>query len=75
MPSPVLPIPPESDDRPSTGVQPAVLGYDEAATYIGMKRSWLEHSDVPRVRLGRRVLFLIADLDTYLAQRRDRDAA
>jgi hypothetical protein len=30
----------------------------------------LERSDVPQVRLGRRVLFLRADLDAYLRQRR-----
>ena len=50
-------------------VKAAVLGYDAAAAYIGMKRSWLEHSDVPRVKLGRRVVFRIVDLDDYLKQR------
>jgi predicted DNA-binding transcriptional regulator AlpA len=45
------------------------LGYDEAARYLGVKRSWLEHSDVPRVKLGRRVVFRIVDLDTYLERR------
>lgn len=53
----------------------AALHVQEAAAYIGMSKSWLAHSDVPRVRLGRAVRYLVADLDAYLLQRRDRDAA
>lgn len=48
----------------------AVLNYDKAAAYIGMSRSWLEHSNIPRVKQGTRVLFRIVDLDAHLAQRR-----
>ena len=58
-----------------TLVTPAALTAKEAARYIGMSLSWLEHSDVPRVRLGRAVRYLRSDLDLYLAQRRDLDAA
>ncbi len=47
----------------------------EAARYIGMSLSYVEHSDIPRVRLGRAVRYLRADLDSYLAQRRDRAIA
>ena len=47
----------------------------QAAHYIGMSASWLRQSDVPRVRLGAAVRYLRADLDAYLAQRRDLDAA
>jgi len=54
---------------------PAALTAKEAAQYIGMSLSWLQHSDVPRVRLGAAVRYLRADLDVYLAQRRDLDAA
>ena len=57
----------------ASGVEPVrvpVLGYDDAAAYIGMSRSWLEHSNIPRVRQGSRVVFLVADLDTHLRQRR-----
>ena len=53
----------------------AALTTDEAARYIKMSRSFVEHSDIPRVRLGRSVRYLVSDLDAYLAQRRDRDAA
>jgi excisionase family DNA binding protein len=53
----------------------AAMTKQEAAAYLSMSVSWLEHSDVPRVKLGTRVRFLRDDLDAYLAQRRDRDAA
>ena len=56
-------------------IVPAALTVKEAAQYIGMSVSWLHHSDVPRVRLGAAVRYLRADLDAYLAQRRDLDAA
>lgn len=47
------------------------LRIDEAADYLGVSRSYVERSDIPRVRLGRRVVFRIVDLDRYLAQRCD----
>lgn len=47
----------------------------EAATYLGMSESWLWHSDMPRVRLGRRVKFLRDDLDAYLKARRTHGVA
>lgn len=47
----------------------------DAASYIDMSVRWLWDSDVPRVRLGRRVKFLRADLDAYLTQRRTHGAA
>lgn len=49
---------------------PAAFPLKEAAAYISMSPSWLEHSDVPRVRLGRCVRYLRADLDRYLEARR-----
>lgn len=63
-----------SDTRPTEPFV-AALRVPDAARYIGMSQSWLEHSDVPRVRLGRAVRYLVKDLDMYLAQRRDMDAA
>ena len=49
----------------------AALRLREAAAYVGMSASWLAHSDMPRVRMGRRAtVYLIADLDAYLAARR-----
>lgn len=51
------------------------LSAKDAAAYIDMSVSWLWHSDVPRIRLGRRVKFLRADLDAYLAARRTHGAA
>lgn len=70
-PLPAIP----TEDRNSKEIRPAVLGYDAAARYIGMSRSWLEHSNITRVRQGTRVGFLIADLDNHLAANRDRDVA
>lgn len=54
----------------SSGAEQAAFSIKDAARYMGMSLSWLEHSDVPRVRLGRRVLFLREDLDRYLRARR-----
>jgi hypothetical protein len=54
---------------------PAVLSARDAARYIGMSESWLWRSDVPRVRMGSRVNFLVCDLDAYLVQRRSHGAA
>jgi excisionase family DNA binding protein len=47
----------------------AVLTAKEAAAYLGMSVSWVEHSDLPRVRLGRAVRYRRQDLDAYLAAR------
>jgi predicted DNA-binding transcriptional regulator AlpA len=46
------------------------LSADEAAAYIGMSRSWLWSSDIPRVRLGRSVKWLREDLEQYLRNHR-----
>lgn len=48
---------------------PVIGGYDETAAYMHVSKSWLEHSDVPRARLGRRVVFLRAIVDQYLVNR------
>jgi predicted DNA-binding transcriptional regulator AlpA len=53
----------------------ATLSASEAADYIGMSESWLRRSDVPRVRLGSRVIFMRSDLNAYLAQRRTHGSA
>jgi predicted DNA-binding transcriptional regulator AlpA len=52
-----------------SGAERAVFTAEEAARYIGMSTSWLWHSDVPRVRLGRAVRFRRVDLDAYVAAR------
>jgi predicted DNA-binding transcriptional regulator AlpA len=59
----------------SEAERPFQFDLAEAAAYIGMSRSWLEHSDVPRVRLGTRVKFLREDLEAYLRARRTHGAA
>jgi predicted DNA-binding transcriptional regulator AlpA len=46
-----------------------VFEFDEAAAFLKVSRSWLEHSDVPRARLGRRVVFLRSQLLAYVAAR------
>lgn len=56
-----------------------VLTTDEAAAYLRVSTSWLWRSDVPRVRLGRRVLWLRSQLLAYaerhLTHRIDPEAA
>lgn len=43
----------------------AILSREEAADFLRMSLSWLTHSDVPRVRLGRRTVFLRSQLVRY----------
>jgi hypothetical protein len=43
-----------------------ILSREEAAEFIRMSLSWLTHSDVPRVRLGRRTVFLKSQLIRYM---------
>lgn len=59
----------------ASGEERGAFTTDEAAAYIRMSPRWLEKSDVPRVRLGRCVRFLRADLDAYLAARRTHGSA
>lgn len=42
----------------------------EAAAFIGMSPNWLWQSDIPRVKLGRRVHWLREDLEAYLRNHR-----
>lgn len=46
-----------------------VFDVDEAARFIRMSPDWLERSDVPRARLGRRIVFLKSELLAYVACR------
>lgn len=46
-----------------------VLEVKEAAAFIRMSEEWLERSDVPRAKLGRRVLFLRSELLAYVKAR------
>ena len=46
----------------------------QTATYLGMSERWVWQSDLPRVRLGRRVKFLRVDVDAYVAARRTHGA-
>jgi 3-hydroxymyristoyl/3-hydroxydecanoyl-(acyl carrier protein) dehydratase len=69
------PTPRHPAEGPGQTIRPGALGVEAAAQYIGMSVSWLQHSDVPRVKLGRRVLYRTMDLDRYLAQRTDLDVA
>ena len=43
-----------------------VFGLDEAAKFIRVSREWLERSDIPRARLGRRIVFLKSQLLAYV---------
>ncbi len=72
MPTTPLPAVPTGTAR----IAPTALQLVEAAAYISMSTSWLKHSDVPRVRLGKRaVVYLVKDLDAYLAARRSHGEA
>jgi hypothetical protein len=46
-----------------------VFGLDEAAKFIRMSPEWLERSDIPRARLGRRIVFLKSQLLAYVTKR------
>ena len=48
---------------------PAGLNVQEAARYVGVSATTLARSDCPRVRIGRRVVYRVVDLDAYLANR------
>lgn len=53
----------------------ARIGYDAAAVYLGVNvstlRSWVCRRQVPHIRLsGRVVVFDVAELDRWLAERR-----
>lgn len=57
-------------------LRPAALRVKQAAQYIGMSERWLVCSDVPRIRLTpRATVYLIADLDKYLTDRRSHGTA
>ncbi len=44
-----------------------VYDVKEAAAFLRMSEDWLERSDVPRARMGRRILFLKSELLAYVA--------
>lgn len=46
-----------------------VLSLEEAARVLKMSTSWLEKSDVPRVRMGRAVRYLKSQLLAYANSR------
>lgn len=46
-----------------------VYDLKKAAEFICMSPDWLEGSDVPRARLGRRVVFLRSELLAYVTAR------
>ena len=55
----------------TTPIEPAALNVEEAARYLGgISADWLARSDCPRVRFGRRVVFLVSDLRAFAVQRR-----
>ena len=54
----------------TTPTPPIALTVKAAAQATGLSESYLHHSDIPRVRAGRRVLFLVTDLLAYLEARR-----
>ncbi len=66
---------------PSTSPRPRLLTEKQAAPYIGMSRSFLRQSRMngrrknrtpgpPFLKIGRKVLYLCEDLDTWLLEHR-----
>ncbi len=54
-----------------TGTETVIaLDVKKAAKAIDMSESWLHHSNIPRVKLGARVVFLVSDLTAFLKARR-----
>lgn len=51
-----------------------LIGIEEAATYLGIKKatlySWASKRSVPSVKMGRRLLFDLKDLDELVDLRR-----
>lgn len=43
-----------------------VMDIEGAAAYLKVSRDWLHRSDIPRARLGRRIVFLRSELLTYV---------
>ena len=56
-------------------IAPAALSLVEAAHYLSVSADWLARSDCPRVRLGRRIVFRVVDLDAFLKARSTHAAA
>lgn len=46
-----------------------ILNVSEAADYLGVSASWLWKSDVPRARLGKRVVWIRSQLLAYAEAR------
>ena len=46
-----------------------VLSLEEAARVLKMSTSWVEKSDVPRIRMGRAVRYLKSQLLAYASHR------
>jgi hypothetical protein len=55
--------------------EPFRFDAEDAARYIGMSVSWLWASDIPRVKLGRRVHWLREDLESFLRTHRTHGSA
>ncbi len=51
---------------------PMLIGFPEAAARLGVAESWLRRAvtarEVPHRRLGKRVMFSLADLDQIVAE-------
>lgn len=66
----------QSEAGGSGRVGPVIaVGVEDAAKAIGMSESWLWRSDIPRAKLGSRVVFLVSDLTAYVTARRSHGAA
>jgi len=50
-------------------IEKQVLSRKEAAAYLGIHLNTLDRSDVPRIHIGRRVLYRIKTLDKLLNDR------
>jgi predicted DNA-binding transcriptional regulator AlpA len=57
------------------GISPHLLNVDQAAAYCGVSKSYLDKARLtgegpPFYKIGRRVLYAVADLSAWLAERR-----
>ncbi len=50
-------------------VNEKLMSVEEAADYLGLSKSWIYQSDIPRVKLGRRRLYRPSDLNKYVSAR------
>lgn len=52
-----------------------LINVDEASRYLGIKKStlytWAEQKRIPAVKIGRRLLFDLKEIDTWIDSQKD----